>query len=479
MTAANPYDESVRALDRVHELAREYVRDLPNRRVGRLLETDELTDAFDEPLPEHSSDPVAAIEDWFKRADPGIVASPGPRFFGFVVGGATPAALAGDWLASAIDQNGGLWPASPASAVTELAVIRWLKELFGLPSAWVGVLTSGATMANLVGLAAARQWAGRQLGFDPAVDGLGGHPPIPVLSSQAIHSSAVKALGNLGLGRSSVRKVAAPGGEVNLAAFEKELEQLDGPVIVIANAGEVNTGQFDKIDAIADLCQLHPGGAWLHVDGAFGLFAAASPGLQYLVAGIERADSVASDGHKWLNVPYDCGFAFVRDESALRATFSAKGPYTAGSAGWDADDFSPDMSRRFRGLAAWCALKAYGRDGYRALVERCVENATAFASWVDETPGLELMNAERVRQSPLNCVCFRFTPAGLEPEATNAFNRAAVAAIQDDGRAFVTGTVWEGKAAIRAAFDNWATTLADVEILESVADDVGAKLHTT
>ncbi len=477
--AANPYDESVRALDRVHAIAREYVQSLPTRRVGKLVTPENLASAFDEPIPEHQSDPVAAVEDWFRRAEPGIVASPGPRFFGFVIGGATPAALAGDWLASAIDQNGGLWPASPASAETELTVIRWLKELFELPPAWVGVLTSGATMANMVGLAAARQWAGQELGFDPAVDGLGGHPAIPVVSSEAIHSSAVKALGNLGLGRSSVHKVAAPGGKIDLVAFEDELSSIDGPVIVIANAGEVNTGQFDDLVAISDICKRHEGNVWLHIDGAFGLFAAASPKLKHLVNGIEAADSVASDGHKWLNVPYDCGFCFVRDEQALRAAFSAKGPYTSGSAGWDADDFSPEMSRRFRGLAAWCALKAYGREGYRLLVERCVDNATSFARWVETMPELELMNAERMRKSPLNCVCFRFAPAGMDNEATNAFNRAAVAAIQDDGRAFVTGTTWEGKAAIRAAFDNWATTLADVEILETVVGDVGTKLQTT
>jgi glutamate/tyrosine decarboxylase-like PLP-dependent enzyme len=476
---ANPYEESVRALDRVHEMAREYVRDLPNRRVGQIVAPAEISAAFDEPLPEKSSDPAAAIEDWFARAEPGIVTSPGPRFFGFVVGGATPAALAGDWLASAIDQNGGLWPASPASAVTELAVIRWLKELFGLPREWVGVLTSGATMANLVGLAAARQWAGQKLGFDPAADGLAGQPPIPVISSEAVHASAVKALGTLGLGRKSLRKVAAPNGNVDLGALEQDLGKIQGPVIVIANAGEVNTGQFDDIEAIANLCQQHAGGAWLHVDGAFGLFAAATPSLSHLLTGIERADSVASDGHKWLNVPYDCGFAFVRDEAALRGAFSAKGPYTAGSAGWDADDFSPDMSRRFRGLAAWCALKAYGREGYRSLVERCVDNAVAFATWVESNPGLELMNAERMRESPLNCVCFRFAPASLDDGEADAFNRAAVAAIQNDGRAFVTGTVWEGKAAIRAAFDNWATSLSDVEILEAVVADVGEQLRTT
>jgi glutamate/tyrosine decarboxylase-like PLP-dependent enzyme len=476
VTLTNPYDESVRVLDRVHELARDYVHDLPNRRVAQPISAVELASAFDEPLPVESTDPVAAIEDWFARAEPGIVASPGPRFFGFVLGGVTPAALGGDWLTSALDQMTGLWPGSPASAQTELTVIRWLKELFGLPAEWLGVLTNGATMGNLVGLAAGRQWVGERLGFDPANDGLGGQPPIPVISSTAIHASAVKALGTLGLGRSSIRKVAAPEGFVDLDALERELSQTDGPAIVVANAGEVNTGQFDDIDAVADLCARHQSGAWLHVDGAFGLFAAVSPIYRYLVKGVERADSVSSDGHKWLNVPYDCGFAFVCDEQALRAAFSVTGPYTAGSAGWDADDFTPEMSRRARGIAAWCALKAYGRAGYQALVERCVENAISFSRWTEETPELELMNAKRVAEFPLNIVCFRYMPDGLDDTATDAFNRAAVAAIQKDGRAFVTGTVWAGRACVRAAFDNWATTRADVEVLQQVVRDIGAQL---
>jgi glutamate/tyrosine decarboxylase-like PLP-dependent enzyme len=479
VSVSNPYDESARVLDHVHELAREYVRNLPDRRVAQAVSAADLGAAFNEPLPSSPSDPVAAIEDWFARAEPGIVASPGPRFFGFVVGGVTPAALGADWLTSAIDQNGGLWPASPAAAETELAVIRWLKELFGLPSDWAGVLTNGATMANLVGLAAGRQWVGDRLGFDPANDGLGGNPPIPVLTSTAIHASAIKALSTLGLGRSSVRKVGAPHGFVDLAELEREFDQTEGPVIVVANAGEVNTGQFDDIGAVADLCARHKEGAWLHVDGAFGLFAAISPNHRHLMSGIERADSVASDGHKWLNVAYDCGFAFVRDEQALRNAFTAKGPYTSGSAGFDADDISPEMSRRARGIAAWCALKAYGRDGYQALVERCIDNAVSFAKWVEATPGLELMNAKRVAEFPLNVICFRFVPEGLDHAGADAFNKAAVAAIQNDGRAFVTGTVWNGRASIRAAFDNWATSPADVEVLQQVVADVGEKLSAT
>ena len=473
-TTTDPFQLSVDALDRAHELARDWVQRLGTRPVSRRPGPREMAALLDEPLPETGCDPVAAVDEWLQRAEPGITASPGPRFFGFVNGGSTPAALAGDWLASAIDQNAGFWLSSPAAAQTELVVLRWLKELFGLPEAWAGALTSGATMANLVGLAAARQWAGRRMGFDPATDGLGGHPPIRVLSSTEIHASALKSLGTLGLGRGSVHRLPAPGGSLDLGAFRAALGEIDGPAIVVANAGEVNTGAFDDVAGIADICEAHPGGAWLHVDGAFGIFAAISPRYAELSRGVDRADSVAADGHKWLNVPYDCGFAFVRDEDALRAAFNAVGSYLAPGqdTGWDPASHVPEMSRRFRGLAAWCALRAYGREGYRELVERCAANASDFATWVEATPGVELM-----APAPLNIVCFRYVVEG-DDDANDELNREAVAAIQRDGRVFVTGTVWSGRAAIRAAFDNWATRQEDVDILKETIADIGIHLRS-
>lgn len=460
-----------RALARAHELASAFLASLAERPVSGMASPDEMLAALDEPLPENGSDPAAVVDEWFERAERGITASPGPRFFGFVTGGVTPAALAGDWLASAIDQNAGLWASSPAAAQTELVVLRWLKELFGLPDEWAGALTSGATMANLVGLIAARQWAGRRLGFDAAGEGLAGHSPIVVVASTEIHLSAVKCLGTLGLGRNQVRQASAPGGSVDITAMATLLSDIDGPVIIVGNAAEVNSGHFDDIAALADLRDAHPGGAWLHVDGAFGLFASASPRLAHLTRGIERADSVASDAHKWLNVPYDSGFAFVRDGAILREAFAASGAYVLGSGGWDPFTHVPEMSRRFRGLAAWCALKAFGREGYRALVERCVDNAAAFARWVEATPGVELMNP-----APLNIVCFRIVREGCEKAVTDEMNRLAVRAIQVDGRAFVTGTIWNGHAAIRAAFDNWQTTLDDVEMLQAAVKDIATSL---
>jgi glutamate/tyrosine decarboxylase-like PLP-dependent enzyme len=428
---------------------------------------------FDAPLPETGVDAGDALAEWLDRAEPGIVTSNGPRYFGFVTGGTLPAALGGDWLASAIDQNGGIWSMSPAGAQTELTVIRWLKELFALPPEWHGVMTSGATMSNLVGLAAARQWAGERLGFNPAEDGLGGRPSIPVVSSTAVHASARKALGNLGLGRQAVRTVPADGGVVDVDALRETVEAIEGPVIVVANAGEVNTGQFDDLEAVADICAEHPGGAWMHVDGAFGLFAAASSEDRDRVRGIERADSVAADAHKWLNVPYDSGFAFVRDEAALRAAFATSGAaYLAGSGGWDADDFSAEMSRRVRAVAAWCALRSLGRDGYREMIDRCIANAVKLARWADEQPWLELMNAGRMRETPFMVVCLRFTDPAWDAEEHDRRNRELLSALQADGRIYASTTVWDGQAAMRFAFDNWMTTDADVEVIFDVLRDV-------
>jgi len=390
-----------------------------------------------------------------------------------VIGGATPAALAADVLTSAIDQNAGLWIASPAAAHTEESVLRWLKELFDLPRAWAGAITSGATLAHLIGLGAARQWASNTLGFDAAVDGLGGHPAIPVISSTEIHASAVKSLSTLGFGRAPVQKLPAPGGSLDLDALNDALSSINGPVIIIANAAEVNTGAFDDLDAIASLCADHPGGAWMHVDAAFGLYARLSERTSRFLNGVDRADSVCADAHKWLNVPYDSGFAFVRDEKTLLSTFSTRAVYleATSATGKDMSDYGPVFSSRFRSLAIWCALKAYGREGYRSMVERCLDNAAVFGVWLESTPDTELLAPVN-----LNMVCWRYVPAGLDAAATDQFNRDAVTRIQQDGRVFLTPTNWQGKQAIRCAFDNWSTSMDDVLILQEAVRDIAQGL---
>jgi glutamate/tyrosine decarboxylase-like PLP-dependent enzyme len=469
----NPFEEVAVAMDAAHAAARELVLTFPTRPVGRGVSQEAMAAAFDDPLPVDGLPAPAVVEEWLARAEPGIVATAGPRFFGWVFGGVTPGAIAGDWLISALDQQGSLWTANPASVQTEHAVVRWLKEMFEIPDGWVGTTTSGATMSNMVGLSAGRQWVGQQLGFDPALDGLGGNPVIPVVSSTEIHTSAIKALGHLGLGKRAIRKVAAPGGAIDLAAFERELAGIDSPVLVVANAAEVNSGTFDDLNSMIDIARAHPQGAWVHVDGAFGLFARLSQRTRHLVDGIERADSIGSDAHKWLNVPYDSGFAFVRDKEALFGSFSNPAAYLAGNpVGLDFDVYIPEMSRRARGVAIWCSIKQMGLRGYQEMVDRCLDNTWAFADWVESTPGLEL-----IAPAPLNIVCWRYTPEGLDEAATDQFNRDAVKAIQADGRAFVSGTVYRGHAGVRCAFDNWTTTLDDVAILESAVLDIGKKLQ--
>ncbi|HEV2127811.1 MAG TPA: pyridoxal-dependent decarboxylase [Thermomicrobiales bacterium] len=472
MTASTEDDRSTKAISalrRASVLAERWLADLPDRPIDAGATPEQMAKRLDGPLPETGLAPDDAVAEWLDHAEPGIVPINGPRYFGFVMGGTLPAALGGDILTSTIDQNSGMWSMSPASAQTELTVIRWLKELFGLPPDWMGVMTSGATMSNLVGLAAARQWAGEKLGFNAAEDGLGGQPAITIVSSDAIHVSARKALGNIGLGRRSVRTVPAPEGHADIDALADLLHTVDGPVIVVGNAGEVNTGQFDDLQAFAELCRNHPGGAWLHVDAAFGLFAAASSDHRHLLAGIEHADSVGADAHKWLNVPYGSGFAFVRDEEVLRAAFATTGAaYLAASGGWGAESYSPEMSRRARAIPAWCALRSLGREGYRELVDRCIGNARKLAEWVDAESGLELMNADRMRETPFMIVCVRFTNPSWDDEEHDRRNRERLASLQADGRVYASTTVWDGKAAMRFAFDNWMTTEADVETICAV-----------
>lgn len=460
-------DAWAETLSAAFQAALDYLSSIPESPVSLQASAGDMAPRFDAPLPEFGCPADQAVREWIDRASPGIVRTPGPRYFGFVTGGATPAALAGDWLASAIDQNAGTWLMSPAAAQTELTTIRWLLDLFGLPHAWSGALTTGATMANLSGLAAARQWASERLGFNAAHDGLGGHDAIAVISSEEIHQSALKALAILGLGRGAVRLVPSREGVIDLDAFEQTLTSVRGPAIVIANAGEVNTGAFDPISAMAERCARHKGGAWLHVDGAFGLYAAISPAYRHLLEGIELADSVATDAHKWLNVPYDCGIVFVREPGALKGAFGGSAAYITSNAEtpeWNALEHVPEMSRRFRALAVWCALRSAGRAGYQEIVERSIANASRFAAWVESESDLELLATAH-----LNIVCFRaidLEAARTDASRQDAFTAAVMERIQRRGAVFVSGTRWNKKTAIRAAFDNWATGPHDVATLE-------------
>lgn len=424
-------------------------------------------------LPSAGVGSLQAVTELISASLDGATRSAGPRFFHFVMGGVTPAALGADWLTSTLDQIAYNWVSSPHAARLEQISLAWLKELFGLPADWSAVITTGATTANLVGLAAARRWWGLQQGVDVEAHGLSGLPPVPVFASGYLHASAIKALGMLGIGRQRAQNLTRDAaGRLDVSALAVALRALDGkPAILIATAGDVNTGDFDPLTEIAVLARDH--GAWMHVDGAFGLFAALSPLTSHLTEGIEAADSVAVDGHKWLNVPYDTGFAFVRDPNLHAGAFSASAAYlgTEALARPVFGNLSPEMSRRARALPVWATLRAYGRDGYRAMVERHVRLAQRVAQQVDEAADLE-----RLAEVPLNVVCFRFRPAGVPDDALDDLNRKLGEMILEDGRVYFGTTDYAGKVAFRPAIVNWRTGEEDVDLIVTVVRELGARL---
>jgi glutamate/tyrosine decarboxylase-like PLP-dependent enzyme len=430
-------------------------------------------EAWSDPMPETGEGTMATLAELVARGQAAATRSSGPRFFHFVMGGGTPAALAADWLTSAYDQIAYAWASSPFAARLEQVAIDWLRQLFELPEGFGGVLTTGATMANFVSLSAARNWWAEQLGVDVEEEGLTGLPAPAIFSSGYIHPSAVQAIKMLGWGQGNIRRLAADSvGRLDLPALERELDALGGsPAIIVANAGEVNAGDFDPIAPMADLAERHR--AWLHVDGAFGLFARLAPATRHLTEGVERADSVVSDGHKWLNVPYDCGFAFVRETERLPRALNVGAPYlpAVGEAHPSFGFISPENSRRARSLAVWATLRAYGRDGYRAMVERHVALAHHLAARVDEAPELE-----RLAEVQLNIVCFRAHPPDWPEDQLDSLNRELGAALLTDGRILAGTTTYDGKVALRPAIVSWRTQREDVEkIVDVVRELIAAR----
>ncbi len=425
--------------------------------------------ARDPDLPDAGDGAMAALEELLSRSLPAATRSSGPRFFHFVMGGTTPASLGADWLASALDQVAFAWASSPLGSRLEGIATRWLRELFELPGEMQGVLVTGATMANYTSLLAARSWWSERHGLDADAAGLTGAPRPRILTSGYVHASAVQAVGMLGLGRDNIAELSRDGvGRLDLAALERELATGE-PAIVIANAGEVNAGDFDPISEIAALVREHD--AWLHVDGAFGLFARLSPRTRHLTDGVELADSIAVDAHKWLNVPYDSGFAFVRSPERLGRALAVGAPYLPAT-----DDprpnpgfLAPENSRRARAFAIWATLRAYGRDGYRAMVERHLDLAQHLAERVDAEPALE-----RLAETQLNIVCFRAHPDGAGEAELDELNRELGEAILADGRVFVGTTVYDGRVALRPAIVNWQTTRADIDLLADVVIELAA-----
>lgn len=422
-----------------------YLQNLEARAVAPSAEAIANLSRFNEPLPEDPSDAQNVLHMLDEIGSPATMAIAGRRFYGFVIGGALPASLAANWLAAAWDQNTGLYKVTPGTAYLEIVALRWLLEVLQLPPQSGGAFVTGATVANFTALAAARHAVLKNAGWNVEAEGLFGAPPITVIVGAEAHPTLFKSLGLLGLGRSRVVKVPVDGqGRMRAEAFPR----ISGPTIICVQAGNVNTGAFDPIEQICRIA--HDSGAWVHVDGAFGLWAAAAPARAHLTKGIPNADSWATDAHKYLNVPYDCGLAFVRNAEALRAAMAITAEYlpTEGPER-NPSDYTPELSRRARGVEVWAALRSLGRKGLADLIERTCRHARRFAE------GLSAAGFQILNDVVLNQVLVSFG----EAEKTNR----VIAAIQADGTCWCGGTVWQGKTAMRISVSSWATTDEDVE----------------
>jgi glutamate/tyrosine decarboxylase-like PLP-dependent enzyme len=446
-------DEREAALRRAAELGIEYLRGVGDRPVGGRADAAALREALGAgPVPDRGLDATQVVEELAAADDPGLVASAGPRYYGFVIGGSLPASVAADWLTAAWDQNAVLHAASPAAAAAEQVAGEWMLQLLGIPADASFGLPTGAGLGNAVGIAAGRHAVLAREGWDVETRGLYGAPEIGVVIGDDAHATILTALQYLGLGRERVIRVPADEqGRMRADELARTLARLDGPALVLAQAGNVNSGAFDPMPAIADAVAAHRN-AWLHVDGAFGLWAAASPRLRHLVVGVDRADSWSTDAHKWLNVGYDCGFVAVRDPESHRAAMSGSGAYLIQDAtqrdGWD---WVLDSSRRARGFALYAAIRSLGREGVSDLVQRCCDLAARMAGQLSATDGVMVLN-----DVTLNQVLVRFAD---DDERT----RQVIARVQQDGTAWLGGTTWQGRAAMRISVSGWATTEADAD----------------
>jgi len=437
----------------------DWLDSVETRHVGPTATIDDLFAAFGGPLNDDPHDPGAVVDELARLAEPGLMAMPSGKFFGWVIGGTLPAALGADWLVSAWDQNAAMRLATPATAAAEEVAGRWLLELLGLPdTASVGFATGGTT-ANFVGLAAGRQFVLDRAGWDLDADGMAGAPKITVLVGEERHTSVDMALRYLGLGRG--QNVAADDqGRILPDALAEALAAIDGPVIVALQAGNLHSGAFDPMRACIELA--HASGAWVHVDGAFGLWAAVSDQWKHAVDGLELADSWATDAHKTLNVPYDCGVAIVSRPEVLEKVFGARPAYLIQADDGPSDPFArvPEFSRRARGVPVWAALRQLGRSGTVALVERLAANARALAAGIAELPGAEVLNEVIFTQVSL---------AFGSDERTRAITRQLI----DDGVVWMSGSKWRGRDILRISVSNWSTDDADVaQAVKAVADAI-------
>ena len=443
------------------DYAEQFQESLDTRRVGAEASFDDVRAALGGPLPDEGGEDAAVLRELIAGAEPGIVGSQTGRYFGFVFGSALPAAVAADWVATAWDQNGFSVVSSPAAAAAEAVAAEWIADLLGLPAGVSSGFVTGAQGANTTALAAARHHVLAAAGWDVERDGLAGAPPLRVVAGGERHVTIDRSLRLLGIGTNAVVVVPVDGqGRMDAGAVRQELAREQRPTIVCAQAGNVNTGAFDPVAELADACG--EARAWLHVDGAFGLWAAASPKLRRLVDGVDRADSWATDAHKWLNVPYDCGLVFCRHEESHGRAMAVAASYLQRADGRSPSDWVPESSRRARGFAVWAAVRSLGRNGVAELVDRCCGHARAFAELLGAEPGVEILN-----DVVLNQVLVRF---GDDDETT----REVVRRVQDDGTCWLGGTDWQGRAAMRISVSSFRTTSEDVDrsaaaILEAAA----------
>ena len=421
-----------------------YLEGLEDRGVAPAADAVAKLASLNHPLNDEPTSPDQVIKKLDEVCSPATMAMAGPRFFGFVIGGALPVALAANWLAGAWDQNTGLFTPTPATSTLEQVALNWLLDLFKLPADCGGAFVTGATMANFSALAAARHALLKRAGWNAEADGLFGAPPITVVVGEEAHPTLFKSLGLLGLGRNRVVRVPVDSqGRLRSEA----MPPLAGPTIVCVQAGNVNTGACDPF---AEICERsHADDAWVHVDGAFGLWAPTAPSTESLAIGMNEADSWATDFHKWLNVPYDSGIAIVRDAEALRAAMAITADYLPTSEFRNPSDFTPELSRRARGVEVWAALRSLGRQGVAELVERNCRQARRFAE------GLRRAGFKILNDVVLNQVLVAFGAA----ETTNRI----ISEIQTEGTCWCGGTVWQGQTAMRISVSSWATTDADVE----------------
>jgi glutamate/tyrosine decarboxylase-like PLP-dependent enzyme len=444
------------ALARALVLAREYISSRTNRPVWPATTLDALRAALGGPLPRDPVEPVQVVDALARAAEPGLVTTTGPRYFGFVTGGALPATIATEWLSAAWDQNAALYVMSPAGAVVEEVAGGWLLDVLGLPStASVGFVT-GCHMANFTALVVARHELLRRVGWDVEADGLQQAPALRVIVGDEVHVSVVGALRMLGIGsRQLVRVSADEQGRMRADALERALGASAGPTIVCAQAGNVNSGAFDPFEQIAPIAKRH--GAWLHVDGAFGLWAASSTALRRHTRGVELADSWATDAHKWLNVPYDSGLVFTVHPAAHQAAMGLNAAYLVRSPDEprEAMDWVPESSRRARGFAVYAALRSLGRLGLEEMIDRCCRLARRFADRLGADPAVRILN-----DVVLNQVVVRIAPASGDADAAT---REVLRLVQEERVCWLGGTRWRGVDAMRISVSNWSTTDTDID----------------